>query len=298
MELCLGTVQFGMDYGVQGGTRPGEKAAGEMISCALEGGIAHFDTASAYGDAEGVLGRFIKRNPARGEKMRLISKLAPEAFSGLPRKEWKGAALRHARESLERLGIPALEAYLFHNAGYVFDGDAVEALCAVCREGLAKKAGVSVYTPQEAMKALEYGEIKALQVPYNVLDRRLDRCGFFEEAGKKGVEVYARSTLLQGLLLMDAEKLPPKMGFAKGCLDRFAGICREYGIPPLKAAVCCVGRHPGIHYTVFGADSREQVSEYISMRNGGIPEEMAKAMRKEFEYVEERVVNPLLWREG
>lgn len=73
MKLALGTVQFGMDYGVQGGIQPAEETVEGILSCAIDKGIGYFDTASAYGNAEEILGRYIKKNREKAEKMQLVS---------------------------------------------------------------------------------------------------------------------------------------------------------------------------------------------------------------------------------
>lgn len=295
MKLTLGTVQFGMDYGVQGGTKPSQTAVNGMLSLALECGIDHFDTAAAYGTAEEVLGAYKEKYSSRANKMSLISKLSPKAFTEKAKDQWRDIAITNVKESLKRLKAKKLEAFLFHNAEYIFDEKAVDALCVVCQENMAEKVGVSIYTPKEAMKALEYDEIKVIQIPYNAFDQRLDRCGFFEKAKKKGVEVYARSSLLQGLLMMEPDCLPEHMQFAKGYLERFLFLCGEYEVTPLKAAVGYVGRHPGIDYMVFGVDNKGQLLEYLAMQEEQIPEDMVKALQKEYETVEEKLVNPVLW---
>lgn len=295
MKLCLGTVQFGMNYGVQGGIRPSKQAISDILSLALDKGIDHFDTASAYGNAEEILGDYRKSNLDNAGKMQIVSKLASEAFAGKEKSLWADIAVKHAEASLMRLEISELEAFLFHNAEYIFDENAVQALCTVCQKHMAKKIGVSLYSPREAMKALDYEEIKVIQIPYNAFDQRLDKCGFFEKAERKGVEVYARSSLLQGLMMMDPETLPEKMLFAKKYLEIFKAVCREYQISPLKAAVGYVARHTGIDYVVFGVDNEMQLSEYLSIQGEGIPEDMVNVLQKEFENTEERLVNPALW---
>lgn len=295
MKLVLGTVQFGMDYGVQGGTRPSEEVISEILSLSLEKKINHFDTASSYGNAEETLGGYIENNPGSAEEMHIISKLAPHALVDLPHRRWKDIILKNACESIRKLNISKLEAFLFHNAEYIFDENAVGALQCVRNENMAKKIGVSIYSPQEAMKALEYDEIKVIQIPYNVFDQRLDKCGFFEKAKRKGIEVYARSSLLQGLLMMEPNCLPENMRFAERYIKRFLSICREYNTSPLKAAVGYVGGHAGIDYVVFGVDNKAQLLEYLSMQEEMLTEDMTKTLQKEFEDVEEKLVNPVLW---
>lgn len=295
MQFALGTVQFGMDYGVQGGIKPSEKNVCEILSLALEKKIDCFDTASSYGNAEEILGQYRRNNPNKAKNMKIISKLSSKALVGMPQRYWKDIILRNICQSIRKLNVSKLDAFLFHNAEYIFDDNAVRALQCVREENRAKKIGVSVYTPQEAMKALEYDEIKVIQIPYNVFDRRLDKCGFFEEAKKKEKEVFARSSLLQGLLLMEPDCLPERMGFAKKYLKQFLSICREYQTSPLKAAVGYVGEHAGIDYVVFGVDNKTQLLEYLSVQDEKLTEEMRKVFQKEFEEVEEKLVNPVLW---
>lgn len=296
MKYCLGTVQFGMDYGIQGNGQPPRDRTAAMLTCALEHGIYAFDTASAYGEAEDVLGEFIRQNAVLGKKMHLVSKLRPDAFSGLSRSHWKEAAVSNAESSLERLGISRFSAYLFHSARYIFDEEAVSALTAVKDAGMTEEIGVSIYTPEEAMKALEYPQITVVQIPYNLFDQRLDQCDFLELAAKRDVTVYARSSLLQGLVVMDPDNLPSHLAFASTYLRQFRTVCAQYGVPLLQAAVGYVGAAKGIDYVVFGVDNLSQLKEYLSIRDTAIPEGMSETFRALFSEVEERLVNPSLWR--
>ena len=50
MKLCLGTVQFGMDYGVQGGLRPLEEAVSKARELAEEGDVVTLSPACASFD--------------------------------------------------------------------------------------------------------------------------------------------------------------------------------------------------------------------------------------------------------
>lgn len=295
MKLCLGTVQFGMDYGIQGQKRPSETLVDEMLAYAFNHGINCLDTASLYGNAEKVIGNFIKKYRKKYDKIQMISKMPSHSLEAVSDKVWSDTMLYHAEHSITTLGIDKLYAYLFHHAGYIFEEKAVEALASVTTKGLAEKIGVSVYSPEEAMKALEYHEIKVIQIPYNVFDQRLDQCGFFQKAKKTGVEIYARSTLLQGMVMMNPDMLPEKMSFAADYLRRFLNICSEYNIPPLQAAVGYVSASPYIDYMVFGADNKKQLAEYISIWDLGMPEEMVYDLKSAFETVEEKLVNPVFW---
>ena len=298
MKFALGTVQFGMDYGIQGGTKVSQEMVNEILALAMENKIDHFDTAASYGTAERALGHYIEKSLVSKNRMRIISKLQSNAFTEKPQIFWKDIVLRNISKSLKNLNVSELEAFLFHKAEYIFDDRAVQVLDYARKEGFARKIGVSIYTPEEALKAVEYDEIKVIQIPYNVFDQRLNKCGFFDKAKAKDIEVYARSSLLQGLLMMSPASLPKKMRFAERYLTRFLSICREYHISPLKAAIGYVGGHPDIDYIVFGVDNKVHLSEYLSMQDVKISEEMIKTFQKEFEDVEEKLVNPILWNSG
>ena len=296
MKYCLGTVQFGMHYGIQGNEMPLQEKVFEMLDFAIDNGIEILDTASAYGDAEKILGAYIYTNQEKAKKIRIVSKLKPDVFALHEKDSWERIAIENAEESLDRLRIKMFAAYLFHNAAYIFDECAVEALEAVKRQGLTERIGVSIYTPEEAMRAMEYPSITAIQIPYNLFDQRLDACGFFKKAKEKDVLIFARSSLLQGLVMMDPQKLPPKVQFAKDYLRELLTICEEYEVSPLRAAVGYVGSKPEIDYVVFGVDNLAQLEEYISIRDLELPKEMIRRIGNTFVRVENRLINPVLWK--
>ena len=296
MNYCLGTVQFGLNYGIQGNGQPHEESAFEMLTYAIINGIEFLDTASAYGEAEKVLGVFFNKNPKMVQRIKVVSKLKPDAFSNNNTDEWSKIAVQNAKDSIDRLCVDKLFAYLFHNATYIFNEKAVEALYEVKRVGLSERIGVSIYTPEEAMKALEYPEIEVVQIPYNLFDHRLDKCGFFEKAKDMGVTVFARSSLLQGLVMMDPNNLPEKVSFAKNYLVQYQNLCKHFGLTSLHMAVGYVGNKYGIDYVVFGVDNLSQLKEYIEIKDNNLPTDIINFIDKSFIDVEEKLVNPVLWR--
>lgn len=60
MELCLGTVQFGMDYGIKGLKKPLTQDTIRWLDYATKNGVTAIDTAAAYGTAEKIVGEFLK----------------------------------------------------------------------------------------------------------------------------------------------------------------------------------------------------------------------------------------------
>lgn len=284
-QLCLGTVQFGMNYGIQGNGQPDLKKAIEILTTAYYAGIRTYDTAAAYGSAEEVLHSFLEQPYISRENVRIISKTksADEKITA------------DAKSSLNNLGITYLDGCLLHDADLVFNPEAVENLKRLKETGISKEIGISVYTPEQAVKCLDYDFIDIIQVPYNVFDRRLDKCSFFSRAKSLGKEVYVRSVLLQGLMMMNPETLPTHMQFAKPYVQMFQKICTDNCLTPFEGAVGYVLQHPEIDYLVFGVDNLAQLNDYIRINanhpNIPIPEMFGTA----FDDAPEKLIMPTLW---
>ena len=75
-KLVLGTVQFGLQYGINSAGRPSIKQVSDILNNAKTGGILILDTSSVYGNAEEVLG-----DVKAGESFKIV----PSAISRLPR---------------------------------------------------------------------------------------------------------------------------------------------------------------------------------------------------------------------
>lgn len=296
MEYCLGTVQFGMNYGIQDNGKPNVNEVNDILTYAIDNKVVVFDTASAYGDAESVLGNYFRENSGVVGTVKVVSKLSPQAFENQEIANWEKIVLQNVKESINKIGCNKLYAYLFHNAACINDINAVKALHSVKRNGFADMVGVSIYTPDEAMKALEYEEIEAIQIPYNVFDQRLEKCDFFEKAKEKNICVFARSSLLQGLALMDPDKLPINVLFAKPYIEKFRDICQKYDVLPLSAAIGYVLSNQWINFLVFGTDNLIQLQEYLMIKEQNISDSLIMELKSAFCNVEERLINPVLWK--
>ncbi len=70
-RLGLGTVQFGLEYGVSNfAGHPDEREVANILARAVEAGIGYIDTAPAYGNAEILVGRYLPS----GHRLRIVTK--------------------------------------------------------------------------------------------------------------------------------------------------------------------------------------------------------------------------------
>lgn len=96
-RLALGTVQFGLAYGVANRVgQPSEDSAAAIVAAARRAGIDTLDTAIAYGDSERRLGEI------GVDGWRVVTKLPPMPAGTSDVGEW---VRRSVDGSLARLGV-------------------------------------------------------------------------------------------------------------------------------------------------------------------------------------------------
>lgn len=289
MELCLGTVQFGIKYGINSDKQPTKEECFAMLDQALKSGITTFDTAKCYGTSQQILGEYFKGK--KRDSFKIATKLESKAEGD----EMFTAYEEEIKESLKILGLDYVDFYLSHNAERINDEKAIKAIYSLKEKGYTKKVGISVYTPDEAMLAIKNPFIDCVQIPYNVIDKRLDKMGFFDIAKTSGKTVFCRSIMLQGLLAMKVEDAVKKLPESEKTLIDYENLCKEYNLSKVEFAVSYIAKKGVINYCVFGVDNIEQLKEQIRMKNIDFPSDAIKKADEIFSNVPVKVLDPRQW---
>ena len=294
MKLCLGTAQFGMEYGIQKSGQPTLTDALEMLKFAINNGVCAIDTAAAYGTAENIVGKYIKNNCEVRDQVKIISKLSPDVLAGKQNDQYFKAMHDCINQSINRLNVDYLDICLFHNPAYLLDEEAITALIRIKSAGLTRKVGVSVYTPDEAKIGIKYG-LDVVQVPYSVFDQRMEEQGVFELAMRKNVEVHSRSAFTQGLMLMSESNIPTDLNEVRPVVRAYSEFCSKAGCSRLEMALAFIERQDCIEYLVFGVDRKEQLSEIIDAYRKPINQDILSEAAKRFARIDERLIMPSKW---
>jgi aryl-alcohol dehydrogenase-like predicted oxidoreductase len=257
MKLGLGTVQFGLQYGIANSAPPPSDAEVKAILAAAQSaGIEVLDTAPSYGTSEEVLGRTV--DPSAG--FRVVSKVGP--FKGnVPGVAELDALLK---KTFERLRVSSLYGLLIHAVEDLegTSGSSLAKWLLTQRErGLVQRVGVSCYYEEEAERCFAEHDWNLVQLPLNIFDQRFPRSGLIQRLRERGVEVHARSLFLQGLLLMPSESLPPFFGRIAPLLREFERETAAAGVSKAAACLDYAQRVAAPHVGLCGVASREQLLE-------------------------------------
>ncbi len=260
-RLALGTVQFGMPYGIanqQG--KVSFASATEILKYANLSGVDTLDTAIAYGDSEQCLGSIGVKS------WKVISKLPkmPESTSDIL--NW---IRQMVKASLTRLQISKLYGLLLHHPTQLLGIEGrlfYNALVTLKQEGSVDKIGISIYSPSELEVLSSQFEFDLVQCPFNILDRNLVESGWLYRLKELGIEIHVRSIFLQGLLLMNLQNRPDKFNRWQTLWCQWDEWLKSSNISAVDACLNYVLSFPEISKVLVGIDSLCQLEEILSIR--------------------------------
>ncbi|MCW7482147.1 aldo/keto reductase [Leptospira kanakyensis] len=287
-RLALGTVQFGLKYGVANKVgRPDFVEIENILQVAKDNQIDLLDTAINYGDSESILGTIGISDFQVVTKLPEIPKDISNVLSWIS---------RMVEGSLERLRVSKIHAIMLHRS-FDLQSDKSEllysSLLKLKEQGIVKKIGVSIYSYLELETFFSRYPMDIIQTPYNLIDRGINRSGWLNRLRSMDVEIHSRSAFLQGLLLMYPNERSDK--FARwssvwNVWDEWSERNRNK-----KIAVCLgfLKKQHDLDRIVVGVDSAAHLKEIIEDFNSKINFNLEKL--DQMESTAEELINPSLW---
>lgn len=288
-RLALGTVQFGLDYGISNseGVTPLEEVR-EILTVAKRNNIRVIDTAPMYGGSEEVLGKTLPD----GNDFDIVTKTPRfDEINTDKKAEFLEKTFRGSLKKMNRRGVYGLLIHhandLLGNGGDFLFGKMKE----LKTEGMVKKIGVSVYTSAQIDMILDRFDIDIIQLPINVLDQRLLMSGHLAKLKNDGIEIHARSAFLQGLLLIEPAALPSYFDSIKPHLKQYRDSLHQYRLTPLQAALSFVAGINEVDVVVCGVNNHLQLEELC-----GSLMSIEPSMLSNFAIYDEDILNPSKWK--
>ena len=282
-KLVLGTVQFGLPYGINNTKGQTEKVeAFKILKTAKNNGIDTLDTAPAYGSSMQTLGDFFKND----NSFQVISK-----FHGTTEKE----IINSVDAQLKVLNRTSLDVLLFHSyKDWLENPSVIAVLKQLKQEQKVVKIGVSLYTNNEFSVAIESGLFDVIQVPFNILDNYSLKGDLLKKSKSKGIEVHTRSVFLQGLFFKSIEKSPSFFSPLTEPLLRIHELCRENNLSIHELALLYALHQSDIDRVLIGVDTEAQLLMNIEVLKKDISLEVIEEINK-ITVEEVNLLNPVSW---
>ena len=238
-EIGLGCWAIGSEWG----DVPHEDAT-EVLKTSLDNGINFFDTADVYGDgrSEQFVGELLK---STSEKIYVATKsgrrLNPHNSEGYNPQNIESFIDR----SLKNLGVECIDLLQLHcpPSDVCSKKETFEMMDDIVQKGKILHYGVSVEKVSEAMDAIQFSNVKSIQIIFNMFRQKPSE-EFFKEAAKRDVAIIARVPLASGLLTgkMNKDSFFPSndhrnyniKGEAFDVGETFSGVSFEKGLEAVE----------------------------------------------------------------
>lgn len=256
-------------------------------------GVAFFDTAGNYGDAETVLGEAVR--PFRDEVLLATKVGSPE---GAPPRLAREAVEAACRRSLQRLGTDRIDLLQIHfdDPGTPVE-ETVAALDGLRDAGLIRHYGVGHLPAHRVARYLEVGEPFSILMELSAAARE-SRRSLLPFCGKAGPAAIGFSVTGRGLL---TGAIGPRPAFEPGDIRNFdplfqrarlasgrriaahlGSLARALGRTPAQVAIAWVLAQPGVACALTGPRRLAHLEENLGGCGWGLPAEALAGMEALF----------------
>ncbi|MEO3870387.1 aldo/keto reductase [Nonomuraea sp. B12E4] len=280
-----------------------DEQARATVQAAWESGVRLYDTAPHYG--LGLSERRLGAALAGRSDFLLSTKvgrlLVPAAAgradaegfdvrAGVERRwDFSGDGVRRSlRESLDRLGLPAVDIALIHDPDDHADQaieEAYPALAELRAEGVIRVIGVGMNQWQVPLRFVQETDIDVVMLAgrYTLLDQ--SGLPLLEACVERGVRVLAAGVFNSGILATPTPAGTYDYAPAPAPLlekaTRIAKVCERHGVPLPQAAMAFPLRHPAIATIVVGARTPREVTTNAALWSRPVPEELWAELESE-----------------
>ncbi|WP_346351157.1 aldo/keto reductase [Oceanimonas sp. AH20CE76] len=286
-KLALGTVQFGIPYGIANLTGQVESSeVTRILNLAKTESIFTLDTAIAYGESESALGQHDL------SEFSVITKLPEVPYGSLDIAEWVNWQLEG---SVSRLKVSTLDALLLHRPSQLLEsfGDTLyQKLQGLKQQGIVQRIGISIYEPKELDLLCEHFHFDVIQAPFSIIDNRLSDSGWLQRLKGMGTSLHVRSVFMQGLLLMSRQQRPEKFSRWNDLWIKWEQWLEDTGQSALQACLRHALSIPEIEKVVVGVDSAAQFKQVIHASKGS-----CLSLPAELSMTDSKLLNPSYWND-
>jgi aryl-alcohol dehydrogenase-like predicted oxidoreductase len=293
-KLSLGTVQFGIDYGIANKNgKPNQAKINEILKYISSSGINSYDTAQGYGESEKVLGNYFSTLDT-SRNINIVSKVdSKELLLTIEN------FVNNVLSSLDKLKVDSLFGLLMHNSHLMaqWNDEYSNKINILKEKNMVRYFGVSIYSDNEFEMALDNTNIDIIQIPFSIFDQRAITNKWFEKAKEKNKLIFIRSIYLQGLLLMNVDNIPEKLNKAKEYIVSLDMLCAKLAITRNELCLSFVNTVAKESSLLFGCETISQAQDNINTFDNmtDIDTEIIEKIMNDFGEIPEVIYNPTKW---
>lgn len=282
-RIILGTVQFGLDYGINNkGGKTGNEETFRILNYAFDNGIRTLDSAFAYGDALNVIGQF---HGQFGRFFQVNTKFKIDQGNSVE---------EQLIQTISNLGLKGIDTFFYHKFGDLQNDPVRNELKLFKSRGLIKKIGISIYTNFEFKESMDNDGIDVIQIPFNAFDNHHKRGEQIKLAKEKEKEIQVRSVFLQGLLFMRPNTLPDRLRPLGRYLDMLNSISRNENLSIEEIALQYVMAQPFIDNVLIGVETLSQLETNVKKLESPLNKRMIELVDR-INVSEVDLLNPQNW---
>ena len=291
-SICLGTAQFGMDYGVTNEIGQTSKyEVKKILKICKDKNIKFLDTAQAYGNSEEIIGLSLPNK----NKFKVISKLSTNNEL-----DWNQDTVKSWEYSIQRtlndLRLSSINSFLIHNPKNLspFQKEIVINWLNSLRErNIVKRIGISIYEPKE-LEDFQLECLQIIQLPLSIYDQRMLNNGTIKYLNEKGIDIHIRSIFLQGLILQDSEDWPSFLTKEfKEHHNKLIKYCQSKGICILDFVIAFIKKLKFVEAAVIGINSTEHLNSILESWSKNIADNFVEGFNSSWNNKND--LDPRLW---
>jgi aryl-alcohol dehydrogenase-like predicted oxidoreductase len=283
-KLILGTVQFGLDYGITNKNgKLTEYEIEKIFNFCNTNNIFYFDTAQDYGISENILSKYSK----------LYSK-----FNIFTKSKFKNKNINNTiKISLNK--FDKIECYLLHSIDDYKNKDLLNKLISYKNKNKINKIGISIYNLDEGIKILNDNIVDIIQLPFNYFENQWFNQDFQNLIKKTNIEIHVRSIFLQGILLNKPIKYPNNI--QKNEFDKLENtiltISKKLQLTKLELCFAYINSFEWINKFLIGIDNLEhlEINFNIINKNLKLKKEDILFIQNITQNINQDIINPSKW---
>ncbi len=254
-KIILGTVQFGLNYGINNSKgKPSQENVFDILDFANANGIKVLDTADCYGNSSDLIGKYLHKKNV----FDIMTKFTLNSNTPIH---------KILRASLDRLNINKIYNYSFHCADDLFNLTDLSQIHELKAEGIVSNIGISVYSNDEFNRSIEHDIIDIIQIPFNLLDNYQQKAELLQKAQRYGKIIHVRSIFLQGLFFKHADFFKTNFEELYPYIEQLHSIATKYSIPMNALSLLYPLSLPEINGVIVGVDCLEHIQSLIKAIN-------------------------------